>query len=190
MDTALAPGYARVTYDGVLFPHHMMIPVNYDGTPTPGVEPDLLTKDGSSIAGVAGVTGFLTPMLPNWNTGTNFGLVEFHTVDDITGADAFIYAANLGLTGGAVSANIPTSEGILTFKLATGGLYRLYWMEGAVAANQRVLPPFAAGYLEDASDYIVSDDSIVYGRSNAYPFAPISFITKYNDKLRKQQGLA
>lgn len=190
MPTSLAPGYARVTYDGVLFPHHMTIPVNFSGTPTPGTEPDLILKDASTSAGLAAIQAFITPMLPNWASGTNFGLCEFHTVDDVTGDDQFIFAGNLALTGSAGSANIATSEAIFTFKLATGGLYKLYMMEGATPPNVKLLPPYAPGYIADISDFVVSDASPVYGRTNAYPFVPVSLVTKYNDKLRKQQGLA
>lgn len=190
MPTSLAPGYARVTYDGVLFPHHMTIPVNITGSPTPGVEPDLVLKDASTVGAETAIGDLVSEFLPNFAAGTNFGLCEIHTVDDVTGEDAFIYAFNLGLVGSAGSANIPTTELVMTFKLATGGLYRLYLMEGASAANVRILPPYGAGYVKDISDFIVGPSSPVYGRTNAYPFAPISMITKYNDKLRKQQGLA
>lgn len=190
MPTSLAPGYARVTYDGVLFPHHMTIPVNYDGTPTPGSEPDLLLKDGSSVGGETAIGDFVTELLPNFATNTHFGLCEFHTVDAVTGDDQFVYAFNLGMVGSAGSANIPTSEMVLTFKLQTGGLYRLYLMEGASPANHKFLPPYGAGYVQDISDFVVGATSPVWGRTNAYPFAPVSVITKYNDKLRKQQGLA
>jgi hypothetical protein len=190
MPTSLAPGYARVTYDGTLFPHHMTIPVNYDGTPTIGVEPDLLLKDASSLNGEAAIGAFITELLPAFHTGTNFGLCEFHTVDSVTGVDQFIYAFNLGLVGSASAANIPTEEFVMTFKLSAGGLYRLYMMEGVTPANLRDLPPYPSGYEKTISDFVVSGASPIYGRTNAYPFAPISAISKYNDKLRKQQGLA
>jgi hypothetical protein len=190
MPTSLAPGYARLTYDGSLFPHHMTIPVKYDGTPSTGVEPDLLLKDASSLGGEAAISDFVTELLPAFHSGTNFGLCEFHTVDSTTGEDQFIYAFNLGLVGSSSGANIPTAEFIMTFKLSTGGLYRLYLMEGVTPANLRDLPPYPSGYEKTISDFVVGSTSPVYGRTNAYPFAPVSAISKYNDKLRKQQGFA
>jgi hypothetical protein len=190
MDTALAPGYVKVTYSGTLFPHHITIPVNYDGTPVQGADPTLLTKDGSSIAGMTGVLGFLDLMKVFFHTTTTFGLVEFHTVDSTTGLDSFIFADDAGLTGTQSTANKPVVGAILTMKLTNGYLYRLYIMEGIDPANAKLLPPFGAGATKDISDYLISSDSIVYGRHNAYPFTPVSYLTKTNDKLRKQQGLA
>jgi hypothetical protein len=190
MPTSLAPGYARVTYSGVLFPHHMVIPVNYDGVPTPGAEPDLILKDASIVGGETAITDYLTPMLAIFKTTTVFGLCEFHTVDSVTGEDAFIYAFNLGLVGTNVGTQNPTEQTVFTFKLSTGGLYRLYLMETCEPANAHILPPFLSAFDIAISDVVVGDASPVYGRTNAYPFAPISHITKYNDKLRKQQGLS
>lgn len=188
--TSLAPGYARATYDGQLFPHHMTIPVNYDGVPTPGSEPNILTKGGASVAGGTAMSDLFDLLLFNWPASIHFGLCEFHTVDDVTGADQFIWSFNLNKVGTAGGTAIPTSQVVLNWKTSVGSIYKMYLMEGVEPPNHKKLPPYTdLGYLT-LSDYIVSDDSPVYGRQNAYPFTPISWLSKINDKLRKQQGLA
>jgi len=188
--TSLAPGYVRVTYDGTLFPHHMTIPVNYSGTPTPGTEPDLVLKDASILGAEAAIAALYAVITPFFKTTTHFGLAEAHTVDPTTGEDAFIFAWNLGLTGGDVGTQISSGQQVVVFKTSVGSLYKLYMMENVSPVNVKVLPPFVAGPLLDLSDFIVGGSSPVYGRQNAYPFVPVSSLTKTNDKLRKQHGLA
>lgn len=187
--TALAPGYARITYTGVAFPHHMTIPIKYDGIPVAGAEPSLLQKNALAVQGVAAITSFLAPIRPYFPTSVSFGLVEFHTVNALTGADAFIYAANLGLTGSGVGLRTATEQTLFTFKTAVGGLYRLYLMETIEAPNSKTLPPYV-GLEATLTNFVTGPFSPVYGRGNSYPFVPISKITKLNDKLRKQQGYA
>ena len=186
---SLAPGFARITYSGTLFPHHMTIPVNYSGTPTPGSEPTLVLKDSTTASGSDALYGLISVILPFFDDATHFGLAEFHAVDADTGEDSFLWAYNIGLTGTGSGANVATGQTIVTFKTSIGSLYRLYMMEGLNAPNQHVLPPFGDAILDDLAAFVVGDTSPIYGRKNAYPFVPVSYITKSNDKLRKQQGL-
>jgi len=81
-------------------------------------------------------------------------------------------------------------QAVITSKTSLGGLYKLYLMESVEAVNQRKLPPYVDAPNSNLSDFIVGPSSPVYGRKNAYPFVPVSIISKTNDKLRKQQGLA
>lgn len=190
MPTSLAPGYVKVTYDGALFPHHMTIPVKYSGTPTPGTEPDLVLKDASTAAASAAIGSFIDVVRDFFNTSVHFGLAEAHTVNATTGEDQFIFAWNLGVLGTSPTATHATGEAVATFKTSVGSLYRLYMMESILTPNARALPPYSDPTIQALSDFVVGNSSPVYGRQNAYPFVPVSFITKNNDKLRKQQGLA
>jgi len=190
MPTSLAPGYVRVTYDGSLFPHHMTIPVNYSGTPTPGTEPDLILKDASTDGAESAIAALFALIQPFFNTGIHFGLAEAHTVDDTTGDDQFIYAWNLGLLGTSVAPTIPTTQLVFSFKTSLGTAYKLYLMESIIQPNLRDLPPYTEANRLALSNFVVGNSSPIYGRGNAYPFVPVSCISKTNDKLRKQQGLA
>jgi hypothetical protein len=168
----------------------MVIPVNFSGVPTPGTEPDLVLKDASTLGAVAALGVLMDVITPFFNTSVHFGLCEIHAVDAITGLDTFLYAFNMGKVGGDVGASVHAAQQVLSFKTTVGSAYKLYMMENVSPVNVRVLPPYAAGPIKTASDFIVGNSSPVYGRQNAYPFVPVSAITKTNDKLRKQQGLA
>jgi hypothetical protein len=189
MDTALAPGYGKLTYSGTLFPHHLIMPINFDGTPTPGVEPDIVLKDASTISFSSAFAGFLTEFRPFFGSATNFGLVEVHAVDATTGEDTFIWGYNANVTGTGTGTNTPLSQLVQTFKLIGGGVYKLFAMEGLITVNNKTFPPYG-GVPESMSDFITGAGSPVYGRDNTYPFAPISMTTKTNDALRKQHGLS
>jgi hypothetical protein len=166
----------------------MTIPVKYSGTPVAGTEPTLELKDASTEDASVSINDFVTLLLPFFHSSTHFGLAEAHTVDETTGEDAFIYAWNIGLVGVVGASNIPMSQTVVTFKTALGSLYRLYMMEGANTPNVKYYPPFGAGDLTDLCDFVTGNSSPIYGRKNAYPFTPIAYLTKTNDKLRKQQG--
>jgi hypothetical protein len=188
MDTALAPGYVRVTYDGVLFPHHMTIPVNYSGVPVPGVMPDLVLKDASTDDVESAIGAMFTPIIALFSNTVHFGLAEAHTVDATTGADQFIWAWNLGLVGGSGSPSVAQGELVFSFKTTLGSAYKLYLMESVQPVSIDFLPPYSNAGLLAVSDFIVGNTSPVYGRKNAYPFVPVSVKGKTNDKLRHQQG--
>jgi hypothetical protein len=179
-----------MTYDGTLFPHHMVCPVNVDPAATPGVEPDITLKDASTVAVSAGWADFVDVMTPFFNTSVHFGLAEIHTVDSVTGEDQFVFAWNVDKLGLSVAATVATSQFVMSFKTALGTAYKLYLMETILQPNLRDLPPYTEANRLALSDFVVGDTSPVYGRQNSYPFVPVSAITKTNDKLRKQQGLA
>jgi len=188
--TSLAPGYVRFTYDGVLFPHHATIPVNYDGTPTPGTEPDIILKDASTSGVEAALDAYLDVLTPHFNTSVNFGNAEAHAVDPTTGEDTFLWTWNADRVGSDTGPAIATGQAVFSFKTAVGSALKIYLMESGSPANFKFLPPYATGIIKNLSDYVVSGASMFYGRENSYALAPVSFVTKYNDKLRKQQGLA
>jgi len=190
MPTSLAPGYVRVTYDGAIFPHHMTIPVNFSGTPTPGTEPDLVLKDASTDGAISAIAALMALVQPFLTTATHIGLAEAHTVDETTGEDQFIFAWNVGLLGTSAAARVAMSQVVFVFKTAIGSLYKLYIMEGSQPVNIKQLPPYTETIYDNLSDFVVGASSPCYGRGNSYPFVPVSVLNKTNDKLRKQQGLA
>lgn len=188
--TSLAPGYVRITYDGTLFPHHMTIPVKFSGVPVPGTEPDLILKDASTDNAISAIAALIAVIQPFYNTSVHFGLAEAHTVDAVTGEDQFIFAWNVGLLGLSVSPSVVAGQAVVSFKTALGTAYKLYLMESILAVNTRDLPPYSEANHLALSNFIVGNTDPAYGRGNSYPFVPVSFITKTNDKLRKQHGLA
>jgi len=189
MDTDLAPGYGKITYSGFLFPHHMIVPVKFHGTPVPGTEPSL-DKKGATFGVFSDVMDeFITTIAPLWGPSTHFGLVEAHTVDPTTGEDTFIWGYNQGTVGTGTGANTELAQQVLTYKSVGGSVYKLYAMEALTTENTKVFPPYG-GVPDTISDYLIGASSPVYARGNFFLFSPISMTTKTNDALRKQHGLS
>lgn len=187
---SLAPGYVRVTYDGVLFPHHMTIPVNVPVASPTGVEPDITLKDASTTPVSTAIAAMFDLIKVFFPASVHFGLAEIHNIDATTGEDQFLYAWNINKVGTAGGAQVAAGQAVFSFKTSIGSAYKLYLMESVTPVNLRLLPPYADAPNLNLSNYIVGATSPVYGRQNAYPFVPVSLISKTNDKLRKQQGLA
>jgi hypothetical protein len=190
MDTALSPGFARMTYDGASGVHHMITPLNIVLPATPGLEPDITPKGGVATGAEAALTGFYTALLEFFGSDQDLGLVEIYTVDDTTGEGTFIYGFNLGLTGTNGGASVKYRQASLTTKLTNGKTGRLLVMDSPLTLNLNIFAPFAPGTPErEIADYLISADSVFYGRGNAYPFSPLRLLTKDNDALRARGGL-
>lgn len=190
MDTGLAPAFARITYTGETGIHHAIIPVNIDAGATPGVEPDLILKDASTIGGEAGVTAYVDLWKEFLVNTQDIGLCEFYKVDPTTGEGTFLYGFNIGTTGFGAGAGQAKIGLQMTFKLVNGRVFRALAMEGNTLADVDQRPPYLAlSPQREFSDYVCGASSIVYGRGNSYPFAPLRLLSKEYDALRKRTGL-
>lgn len=190
MANSLSEGFARMTYVGDTGVHHLMLPVNYDGTPTAGVEPSLTTKGATSVAAEVGFGEFLDAIEEIHNDSTLYGLVEFYSVNPTTEERTFIYAYNAARTGVTASPTVDLSMLTSTFKTIGGGLLKIVLLDTVLPVNTKFRPPYVGGgSLEQLANYIVSADSIAIGRDDTYAFSPISTSTKTSDALRKRAGL-
>jgi len=191
MDTSLSPGFVRVTYTGLSGVHHAITPINFAGTPTAGVEPDLLPLSGVAAGAVTLIGSYITA----WKTGLGssqlIGLVEIYAVDPDTGEGTFIFGFDAATAGSGSGDGISLAMATLSVKLVNGRVGRVTWMDGIFPVNTKQHPPFTSGYfLATMADYLISSDSIFYGRGNAYPFGTISATGKTSDVSRKRRGLA
>lgn len=186
---SLSEGFIRLTYTGVTKPHHIIIPVNFEGTPTPGTNPDLTRKDGGIIDAEAGLDAFIDVYGNFFNTGVLFGLAEAYTVNAMTEERTFIYAWNANRHGDDGNPSQANVRATMTFKTLAGGRLNVTFMEPVVHYDVLEFPPYAALSRELLmSDYIVSNSSIVIGRDNTYAFTPIAYKGKVDDVLRKRAG--
>lgn len=191
LSSHLAPGFIRLTYSGLFLPHHAILPINFASTPAQGVEPDLLTTDGSTKPFITALSEFLGAFAPSFNSDTNFGLADIYAVNPDTGIRTFIFTTDAGSVGlDGVNSNVNSSEGVWVFKSTVGRPIKVYAMEGTYAPDARnvgVVPP---GPRQTLIDYVLSGDNIIYGRENAYPLAFQTFTSKINDVLRRRQGFS
>lgn len=190
MDTSLSPGFARITYTGITGVHHAIIPVNVPSTAVGGVEPELTKKDATTQLAGDAITDFVNLWKAVLSTTQHIGLCEVYKVNPTTGEGTFLWGFDLDTNGSNSGAAEEFRSTVITFKLTNGRIARLTWLDNSYPVDEKVYPPFSAASPEDVfADYLVSGDSIYYGRGNAYPFAPISLTTKTFDPLRTRAGL-
>lgn len=190
MDKSLAPGFARITYDGATGVHHAVVPVNLKAGWVSGVEPLITLKDASDVLAEDVIGDYVDAWKGMLMNSQNIGLCEVYAVDPDTGEGTFVYGFDLNTTGDLVGAGLAYRSVILTYKLTNGRTARVYVLENNYPVDEVVIPPYTVASPERIfSDYLKSDFSAYYGRGNAYPFAPISLHTKTFDPLRTRAGL-
>jgi len=182
---SLSPGFVKMYYGRGGSQHVHTIPIKFHDAPVAGSDPLLLKHDAS---------------------GTNFGfLVEeyadlfkalFAATETIDHAEVWsqptpdddpvwIFSDAISVAGTNGVATSVGSEAVMTFRTASGGLYRWYCMEPSLPPNQVYSPAtFPAAYAA-ISDYLIGGDSWVYGRDNGKVAVPLSMKTKTNDVLRR-----
>jgi len=189
LSSRLAPGFVRLRYSGVTQPHNMAIPVKFASTPTPGVEPTLLSADDTEIlfsTAIAQVVG--VALSGSFAPATAFAFADIYAVDAVTGIRTFIYSKFLGAVGASTDPNVALVEGIFVFKTTVGKPLKVYIMEGVYNPDERSIGTVPADGRQDLVDYIVSGDNIFYGRTDAWPLVFVSFTSKVNDALRRREG--
>ena len=190
MANSIAPGFARVTYTGVTTFHHAMFPINITADPVQGVEPTLIQRDATEIPAVTGIGDFMEVYRGLFDTDVLFGLCEIYAVEPDTGERTFLYAFDLGAAGTNVLPPVEFGQGTLTFKTTKGGTMRITVMESVFPVNQKLRAPYTGhADLIAFSNFVTGNQCVVWGRDNAYAFAPISITVKTSDVLlaRSQQ---
>lgn len=191
LSSHLAPGFIRLTYSGAFLPHHQIIPINFSGTPTPGVEPELSPTGGTPVLFTVAVDNYVADALaPSLGDTTKVGLADIYAVDPTTGVRTFIYTYNAAGIGTSINDQVPTVEAVWVFKSTVGKPIKVYVMEGVYEPDARNVGTVPVGPRQDMIDYILSADNIFYGRTNAYPLAFSTFTSKVNDVLRRRQGFS
>jgi hypothetical protein len=190
MANSLSEGFVRITYTGTAAPHHQIVPINFDGTPTAGSEPSFTTKGAGTKLASVGIGEYLDAYLSYFNDDSQFALCEVYAVDPDTEERTFIWGMDLATSGTSPNSRVPLEMMTLSFKTVGGGSLRIVGMETIVGVNTVLQTPFPDDSPADiVSTYIVSADSIVIGRDNTYAFAPLRQKSKTSDVLRERAGL-
>lgn len=180
---SLSEGFCRITRTGVSVPHHHVLPIKFEGTPEPGTEPMLTTRSGGSVNAEAGILGWVTSVNHLFVT-SEFGLAEIYTVDAETEERQFIYAWNIGESGTGAGSDKVYQMLTMTWKTRLGNLLKLVFMECKLGSVGKTRAPYNTDDDYDiVSDYMLSDDCVIFGRDNEPAFAPISASVRYSDAL-------
>ena len=190
MANSLSPGFARISYTGPTGLHHAIVPINLKDGWVQGEEPTIFQKDGTEVPAVTGIGTYITAYAGIFDDGTDFGLVEIYAVDDETEERTFIFAFNSTESGSNVLGAVQYALSTMSFKTTKGGLIRQSAMECVFPVNQKFYAPYTGiADLLAFANYVVSANSIVFGRDGSYAFAPIATTIKTSDALRERAGL-
>lgn len=191
LSSHLAPGFVRYTYSGTNKPHHGIIKVKFPEEPSPGVEPDIVLKDTTTLNVGAALLQFATEAwAEQFPASVKAGLYDVYKVDADTGVRTFLWAGNLNTVGASVATQVPFSEGVWVFKSTVGKPIKVYTMESVYAADVRNVGTVPADGRQAMIDYILSGDSMFYGETDAYALAFATFTSKINDVLRRNGGFS
>ena len=189
LSSHLAPGFFRLAYGGTRNPHHIVVPIKFAGTPTPGENADLETADGTSSTFEVALQAFIDGVLaPNLAADTPIGAADLYSVDPTTGVRSFIYTKSTASEGTNVNPVKPFTESVWMFKSTAGKPIKIYIMESVYAADQRNIGSVPADARQDVVTYMLSGDCCVYGRTDSWPLAFRTFTSKTNDVLRRNGG--
>lgn len=185
----LKPGYITIFYTFAAMQHKMTFPV----IPVPGWnvgdEPTIETKGVADVTMSAAITALMPLIRPFFGAGVDFGRAEAWFYPDGSDDPVWVYTHTIGLVGTHATQSNPAAQGVLTFRTAAGGVYKIYMMEvsGGIAINTRDPFPFSAAINTNLAAYLVSANSWVYGRDNAPLVVPMNYTSKYNDAIRKKR---
>lgn len=189
LSSHLAPGFIRYTYSSPTFPHHGIIPIKFNGIPEQGVEPSLETSSGGNVMFSTGIDLMIDSAIrTQYNADTNFGLADIYSVDPVTGERSWIFSHNIDAEGSNIAANVTISRATWMFKSTVGKPIKVVLMGSVYTPNSRNVGSVPADARQDVLDYMLGDDCIVYGRTDAWPLTFVSFTSKTDDVLRALYG--
>lgn len=182
----LDPGYIKLFYSSNGHGHEMVIPVRYDGTPTPGTEPNVLQSGGTPQAVTAALTAFITVIKPYIHTSGSF--TGFECYKKLAGSDpVFLYGNDLAIAGTGVTAATPYGQVVFTFRTSVGGILKIYVMEPITAPNTRSPIRTTSGApLGALATYMLGATALPVGRDEGVPIFGMWSTSKVNDALRKK----
>lgn len=185
MANDLTPAYTKIRYHVGTHRHTMTFACLPDGTPTPGVAPNVQPKAAPPVDWRVAVEDLATLLAAELPSTGAIDLAEFWSKPTLDSESIFIDALTIGLPGTNPFASLVAGEGVLTFRTAHRGGLKLYIMEGAFAENQKLpIPGGADGAANAIANYLTGDDGWVVGRNNDYPIVGLYLTTKINDVLR------
>nr|CRY96496.1 hypothetical protein [uncultured prokaryote] len=181
---SLYPGFVKLFYNSNGHQHTQTLPVK----PFVGVggawfleAKNIVNNDVWQDMVTAYVDVFKT-WLPNTGSITR---AELWTMASPTATPVFADALPLSVAGTVAITPVALGQTSVTYRSATGGLYRWIGLEGSDAANAEAYPPFG-GIHGALATYLTGATSFVVARDGGTLTAPIRLLSKTNDKLREK----
>ncbi len=142
--------------------------------PTPGTtftDIEVTTKDGGSVFLWLGIETFLGLVKASFQAVTVFSGIELFKVQPNNAGLQFISAYDFSISGDSGQAWTPTHYSIFGFRTANGSTMRITYLEPANAGDSQLSYPDIPLWEQNMVDYVLSDDSWLYGADDSYPIA-------------------
>lgn len=186
------PYEMRIFYDTQLAfgRHTMKLNIDLLETPSPGEDFEnisLKTHNESSLTLDESVEGFLTALVPLFNTSVDFSLVELWSYAAESFEGTFVSAYDPVISSGDSGAAIqPAGQAIVTFRTALGGIAKLSLMESILPpAVDQSFPTNTAAVNTLAANFTTPNQGFL-GRDNSRPIAAKGFYPGQNEALWKK----
>lgn len=184
---SLFPGFVKIFYTTNGHQHIMTQPVD----PYVGVGGAFGLNTGNPGPGyfpwTAGIDAFVAVLRPLIHSSSSINRAELWTLA-APGADPIYQDTHeIELAGTSATVPQPNSQLVVSFRTTTGGLLRVYVMEGSNTVNQELFPPvWGNTIIANFVNYIASNTGYLKGRDGGQPKVGIRLLTKTNDALRKK----
>jgi len=183
---SLSPAFIKFNYTRGTVKHKAVVPTKFSATPTAGVMPSLLTHVGGAQAFNLAVGDWGIFVRPLFGTTTTLDNAEVWYQPTPADDPIWIFTQGINLPGTSATANVPAEEVVMTFRSSNGGLFRNYFMESFLPANQVTTYGAMANPWLDYANWVIGSSGWMYARDNGKPVVCLGFKTKYNDVLRRR----
>lgn len=184
---SISPAYVQLNYTSNGHPHKALYPCSYDGSVSPGLEPDVTRRVGAAEPVSAAVAALVALLKPFMDTTATFDNFYAYSKPTPTSAPVLIWTGALAVAGTSGTAVVPAEEIMFTFKTPAPGGLKLYLMEATFALNYRApLPTTGASPQAALNNYICGPNDWIIGRNGNFPLIGLNITTKMNDHLRRK----
>lgn len=188
-ENSLYPGFTKLYYENASLEHVMTIPMK----PFVGAGGAWYVElSGDVLGGVwtTVLTTYVNLLKVFFANTTTFTYAELWTMASADADPVFVSTAQLNIAGTAGSAQVNASQVVLSCRTFLGGTAKVYMLDTALAANQKLRPPSygSAGTLA-LVNYLTGVSCPVFGRDGSRIVAVPQGLTKTNDSLRRRYNL-
>lgn len=183
---SLYPSFIKLFYTSNTHTHKHIIPVSAVPSGSTYKLIAKVTPTNDYDPWTAGVTAIVNLLKTLIKTTDSYTYAELWTLSAFNADPIFREVFNVSVAGTNAGATVANSQAVMTLRTNLGGVARIFVMEGTSQVPLKLVAPFSAGAVKDLSDFLIGNTSPVIGRDGATLTAPVSFITKTNDVLRRK----
>ena len=181
----LSPGFVKVYYGTSGRTSVQTLPVD-PINPSPGTTGNELANYSGGTTTLAAFATQYGPLMADF-TGPAYTIIfaELWSKPLPTSNPIFIESVPIGLPGTGNPPDSGATQVVMTHRTTNGGLHRWYFIGASGDPDQRASIASAPARALAMSNYLIGNDSVVFGRDNGKLFAPLFYTSKINDAVRK-----